>query len=205
MTVAPRGQLVEWGSAGAALIDGESGDVHVVAEVPQRVLVGLVDGLGHGPEAAEAAREAARVLESLAGEAVAALFERCHEALRRTRGAVMTLASFDARSSSMTWIGVGNVEAILLRADRAAARPRESLTLRGGVVGYQLPPLREMALPVSPGDTLVLATDGIRSAFVGGLTATGNPQQMAEKIFAQHARGSDDALVLVARWLGATP
>ncbi|HYS82220.1 MAG TPA: SpoIIE family protein phosphatase [Anaeromyxobacteraceae bacterium] len=197
---------VDWASAGAALEgEVESGDVHVVAGFDGGVLVGVIDGLGHGPEAAEAAREAARILEELAGEPLSTLVEQCHEALRKTRGAVMTLASFDERASMMTWMGVGNVEAILLRSGRAEPPAREGVALRGGVVGYHLPTLRESSLPVSYGDTLVLATDGIRSGFVAGLPGQGTPQEIADAVLARYARGSDDALVVVARYLGGTP
>ena len=207
MTSAEREPLaIEWASAGAALEgEVESGDVHVVAGFDGGVLVGVIDGLGHGPEAAEAAREAARVLEELAGEPLSTLVEQCHQALRKTRGAVMTLASFDERAATMTWIGVGNVEAILLRSGRADPSTREGVALRGGVVGYHLPTLRESSLPVSYGDTLVLATDGIRSGFVAGLAGQGTPQEIADAILARYSRGSDDALVVVARYVGATP
>jgi len=208
MTSADRHErlAVDWASAGVALEgEVESGDVHVVAGFDGGVLVGVIDGLGHGPEAAAAAREAARVLEALAGETLTALVQRCHEALRKTRGAVMTLASFDERTSTMRWMGVGNVEAILLRSDRADPPAREGVALRGGVVGYHLPTLRESSLPVSLGDTLVLATDGIRSGFVAGLVGQGTPQEIADAILARYARGSDDALVVVARYVGATP
>ena len=208
MTSAERHErlAVDWASAGAAL-EGEieSGDLHVVAGFDGGVLVGVIDGLGHGPEAAEAAREAARILEELAGEPLSTLVEQCHQALRNTRGAVMTLASFDERASTMTWMGVGNVEAILLRSGRPDAPAREGVALRGGVVGYHLPTLRESSLPVSPGDTLVLATDGIRSGFIAGLAGQGTPQEIADAILAGYARGSDDALVVVARYVGATP
>lgn len=193
--------LVEWGSAGVAL-EEESGDVYVVAPFPDGVLVAVIDGLGHGAEAAAAARAAARLLETHASDAVSDLVQRCHEGLLKTRGAVMTLASFNSRRSSMTWIGVGNVEGVLLFANPAAEPSRDALATRGGVVGYQLPPLREAVHPVSSGDMLILATDGIRSGFTAGLSVQDSPQDMAESIVARHARESDDALVLVARYLG---
>ncbi len=118
----------------------------------------------------------------------------------------MSLASFDSRDSSMTWMGIGNVEALLLRTGQPAdLAPRESITQRGGVVGYHLPALRASSLSVSPGDTLVMASDGIRGGFVADLNVRGSPQQVAESILARFARGSDDALVLVARYLGAIP
>ena len=62
----------------------------------------------------------------------------------------------------MTWLGVGNVEGVLIRADTRATPAAESVLLRGGVVGYQLPALQASVVPVSRGDLLILATDGIR-------------------------------------------
>lgn len=202
--MSPDDLVVEWGSAERAL-EQECGDVRVVAGFPGGALVAVIDGLGHGPEAALAARAAAEVLERHPGQPVTELVELCHEALRKTRGAVMTLASFDARRSSMTWTSVGNVDALLVRADRAAQRAREAISPRGGVVGYQLPQLRASSLPVSYGDTLVLVSDGIRSNFAGDVPVYETPQQMAESILARHARDSDDAMVLVARYRGAEP
>lgn len=199
MTV--EGRLLDWSWAGIALEGDESGDVHVIAEFEHGVLVGVVDGLGHGFEAAAAARTAARVLRSFAGEPLVALVERCHEALRRTRGAVMSLASFDARAPSMTWGGIGNVEGLLLRAS-PASRPRESIVLRGGIVGYHLPSLHAATLAVAPGDVLILATDGVDERFGDDVTPGAPPREVADAILARHARGTDDALVLVARYLG---
>jgi len=197
--------IVDWGWAGTALEEGASGDVHAVAELPDRVVLGVIDGVGHGIEAAAAANEAARIVEAFAGESIVDLVQRCHEALHHTRGAVMTLASFDARQSSLTWIAIGNVDGILLRAGGAAGPAREAITPRGGIVGYQLPGLRASEIPVSPGDTLILATDGIRSGFGDGLSLQAAPQKLAESILERHARGNDDALVLVARYVGARP
>jgi negative regulator of sigma-B (phosphoserine phosphatase) len=201
MTGAGRG-LLDWGWAGAAL-EGESGDVHVVAEVAEGVLVGAIDGLGHGIEAAAAAREAARVLASHAGEPLPSLVERCHEALRRTRGAVMTLAWFEA-GGSMTWAAVGNVDGILLRGGAAPEPRRAAIAPRGGIVGYHLPSLYPQRLPVSSGDVLVLATDGVHTEFAEDVPMHGAPREIAEGILARHARGSDDALVVVARYLAGS-
>lgn len=194
--------LIEWGSAGVALEKEESGDAYVVAPFPDGVLVAVIDGLGHGAEAAVAARRAARLLELHASDAVSDLVQRCHEGLRNTRGAVMSLASFNTRCSSVAWIGVGNVEGVLVRSDRAAEPSRESIAARGGVVGYQLPPLRETVRSVSPGDMLILATDGIRSDFAAGLASQHSPQDIADSIVARYAKASDDALVVVMRYLG---
>jgi len=198
--------LIEWGAAALPLEGGpESGDLYVVRPFDHGALVAVVDGLGHGSEAALAAKTAVATLEDYAHEPVISLLRRCHERLMRTRGVVMSLASLDAESNTLTWLGVGNVEAVLLRADAAANPAREDVLLRGGVVGYQLPTLRASILPVTRGDVLIFATDGIRSGFVEDVILSDPPQKIAEQILARRARGTDDALVLVARYLGPEP
>jgi negative regulator of sigma-B (phosphoserine phosphatase) len=76
------------------------------------------------------------------------------------------------------------------------------MLLRGGVVGYRLPLLRTSTLPVSPDDTLVLATDGIDGGHRDGVRLADAPARIAEDLLARFALGTDDALVLVARYRG---
>ena len=160
-----------------------------------------IDGVGHGDEAAAASKIAVTTLEMYSDESVLALLRRCHEELKKTRGVVLSLASYNVRESAMTWLGVGNVEGRLLRADPQAQPRQESLLLRGGVVGGQLPTLYASLVPVAPGDTLSFATDGVRSDFSEGLTVSDAPQRTADRILAQYGKHTDDALVLVARYV----
>jgi phosphoserine phosphatase RsbX len=192
--------LVEWGAAKRTMAgESESGDLHVVQPFSGGVLVAVVDGLGHGPEAAVAARAAAHALRRDAGEPVGTIVRRCHADLRKTRGVVLSLASFDARDETMSWLGVGNVEAVLFRTDGSA---KEALVLGNGVVGYQLPRLRESILQVSAGDALVLATDGIRQEFARTSPVGRDPNAAAAEIVREFSKGTDDALVLVAHYKG---
>jgi len=179
-----------------------SGDLHVVLPFPAGLLVAAIDGLGHGPEAAVAARAAAAVLEHCAGQPVDEAMRRCHEALRRTRGAALSLASLDLAGGTLAWLGVGNVDGALFRANRIANPVKESLLQRGGVVGFQLPTLRATVHDLSPGDTLVLATDGIGSRFAEETVTERGLQEAAETILARHGKPTDDALVLVVRYMG---
>jgi anti-sigma regulatory factor (Ser/Thr protein kinase) len=166
---------------------------------PEGALVALIDGLGHGKEACEAAVAAERVLLAAPYEPVVELIRRCHEELRRTRGVVISLASFDAQRGAMTWLGVGNVEALLIRAELAGT---EAVSMRGGTVGYMLPPLVPRTLFVQPGDTLILATDGIRHGFKSEVVPSRTPQEIADQVMANWAKPSDDACVVVARYVG---
>ena len=198
-----RAALIDWGVATLMLAgEQESGDLHLIKPVGTGVLVSVVDGLGHGAEAAAAARAAVAALNRHAQESVLPLLQRCHQALAGTRGVVVSVALFDRADGSMTWLGVGNVEGVLLYADSGRRRGRERLVTRGGIVGSELPPLRAEVFAVAPGDTLILATDGIRSGFADDLAIDGPPQQLADQILARSGKGTDDALVLVARYLG---
>ena len=198
-----RAALIDWGVATLTLPgERESGDLHLVKPVRAGVLVSVVDGLGHGAEAAAAARAAVAALSRHAQESVLPLLQRCHQALAGTRGAVVSVALFDRADGSMTWLGVGNVEGVLLYADAGGRRGRERLVTRGGIVGSELPPLRAEVLAVAPGDTLVLATDGIQSGFADDLAVDAPPQQLADQILARSGKRTDDALVLVARYVG---
>jgi serine/threonine protein phosphatase PrpC len=190
---------LDWAFAARPLA-GErvSGDLHVVRPFDGGALVAVIDGLGHGPEAAEAARTAAETLSRHPHGSVLDLIQLCHEALKPTRGVAMSLASFDFQRNVMSWVGVGDVEGVLT----SMAGARQSILLRNGVVGYQMPSLRTAELPVGLGDTLIFATDGVRRAFTATVAGRRPPQQIADEIFAQHRKLTDDVLVLVVRYLG---
>lgn len=194
---------LEW-SVSARPLRGQpaSGDLAVVRPFDRGVLVGVVDGLGHGAEAAYAARLAVAELEQHAEESVLALVRRCHTALRGTRGVVMSLASLNAQDDTLTWLGVGNVEGVLVRARPDGGPLRENVLLRGGVVGHDLPPLQAAVVPVAEGDGLAFATDGIRAEFITAFSANGTPARQAADLMKRFTKETDDALVLVARYLG---
>ncbi len=204
------GALIEQGVAVRA-IPGERvcGDGQLVKYFEGGVLLAVVDGLGHGAAAAAAADIALATLDRHADEEPGALLRRCHQALHGSRGVAMSLASIDSRAGLLAWLGVGNVDSLLLRC--ALTPPKaERLLTRGGVVGFQLPPLHRRSLPVAEGDLLVFATDGIRSDFAAALPPADpssrrqNVQVIANRIMEGFAKGTDDALVLVARYLGVS-
>jgi len=199
-TLAP--STIELGIAARALSgQARSGDLNVVKSFPNGVLVAALDGIGHGEEAAFAATVAKEILEAQAEESVIALMRRCHEALRATRGVAMSIASFNFSEALITWLGVGNVQGVLLRRGSSHTVSEESLLLRAGVVGVQLPSLQAAVLPVSIGDTLILATDGVSSDFSRKLCRNHPPQKAAERVLARHGKATDDALVVIARYL----
>jgi phosphoserine phosphatase RsbX len=196
---------IECAVATAALSgQAETGDRHLVRKVPSGLLLAVVDGAGHGAEAAAVAMTAIATLERHAHEPPVALVRRCHERLVGTRGVVLSLALIRPIDKTLTWLGVGNVEALLLRSRPGAGNSDGALLLRRGLVGVRLPDLQEAVLQLQKGDTLVFATDGVRDDFASAIRRGDPPQKIAEAILAEHRKGTDDALVLVGRVTGGT-
>lgn len=199
-------KAIEWSVASRPMANQTvSGDLHVVEFFERGILLAAIDGVGHGEEAHAVARIAADVLKKDAGESVISLVKRCHDALAKTRGAVITLASVDIPGNTVTWMGVGNVEARLFRAEADISHPCEHILLRGGLLGLQLPALQASMMPLAPGDLMVFATDGIQQGFETRINLTESSKQIADGILSRHFKGTDDALVLAVRYAGFSP
>ncbi len=191
-------KTLQWGVAVLPLAgETESGDNYVVRAFEAGALVAVIDALGHGREAAQTADIAREILEQHAHEEPAAILQWCHREMRDTRGAAISMATFDWPRRIMTWLGIGNVSGVLVRAE-SEIKPRvKQMVVYGGVVGYQFPESRPITEQIAPGDTLILATDGVRREFAEMLPSSVNPQVLADTILGAHATRSDDALVLV--------
>ena len=107
-----------------------------------------------------------------------------------------------SQADTLTALGIGNVETVIVRASMQARTPRESVLLRCGVVGYQLPTLHTSVLPIAAGDLIVFATDGVREDYVDLITTGEPPARLVENILARKFRGTDDGLVLACKYLG---
>jgi phosphoserine phosphatase RsbX len=195
--------VLERGVAGLAH-EGEdrSGDLAVFAPSSHGGLVACIDGLGHGGAAADAAELAAEILRTFVEHPPQLLLQRCHEELRQTRGAVMTLAWFDLDARTMAWTGVGNVEARFVRAAGGDHARHDSPVVLGGVVGYNLPQVRVSTQPLEPGDAVAFATDGVTADFSESLAPGVAAQELANRVLERHGKGTDDALAVVVRYLG---
>lgn len=195
------GACVDWAAARVnATGHADSGDQCCVRTFDQRTMIAVLDGLGHGPAAASAARLGVELLEQSPARDVVTLVRECHDRLRGSRGAVISLAIFDSLQRTMTWIGVGNVRGSLWCPQPAIWK---SLLLRSGVVGEILPQLQASVIPITEGDTLVFATDGMGPEIDDRLLRGDSLHTTAERILARCRTGHDDALVLLARFRGA--
>ena len=177
----------------------ECGDACLVRAEPSSMLLAVADGIGHGPEAAAAAQTAIDVLSRHATAPLEWLMDRCHLAVRELRGLTMGIARIVTGESSITWLGVGNVQGVLLHAAGGTAETRESLRVGSGLVGYRLTPLQPVTRPFRRGDLLLMATDGLTRDFGEIAITPSSAQEIADRVMERYRTGQDDALVL-ATW-----
>ncbi|AEV72268.1 Stage II sporulation protein E (SpoIIE) [Mycolicibacterium rhodesiae NBB3] len=180
------------------------GDHPIALEVGDgAALFGVIDGLGHGEAAAEAAQRAAEVIEENRAAPLDVMMTRCHLELTETRGVAMTLARVDFRADALRWIGVGNVTADLVAKHPAGVAVRSSALLAAGIVGYRMPQtLSTNQVPITPGDLLIISSDGIDEHHLDSIDFAAHATTIAEQLVGRHGRETDDALVLAARHRG---
>ncbi|MBV8803347.1 MAG: SpoIIE family protein phosphatase [Gammaproteobacteria bacterium] len=177
----------------------ENGDQWLIKEMPDYTLIAVADGLGHGKEAAVVAKKAISVLNNHTENAtLIELINECHMELQGTRGTALTLVKIH-NNYHVDWLGIGNVIGIHWSNIYGNTRT-EVLFTQGGVVGYQLPSLRASHFTTKPGDTLILATDGLQSNFTIEKPIYKPPQKIAEDLFKKYHNINDDAMIVVIHW-----
>lgn len=180
------------------------GDLPIALNVADgAALFGVIDGLGHGEAAAEAAQRAAEVVDEGRSEPLDVLMQSCHLSLTETRGVAMTLARVDFATDALSWIGIGNVTAELVAKHPAGIEVRSTALLAGGIVGYRMPQtLATQQVAISPGDLLVMSSDGIAEHHLDSIDFAEHATTIAERLVGRFGRETDDALVLAARHRG---
>jgi anti-sigma regulatory factor (Ser/Thr protein kinase)/serine/threonine protein phosphatase PrpC len=180
-------------------VKGETacGDGYFALPGVSRSLYVVVDGLGHGAGAAEAAEEALSVVQRSTNESAAEIIVKTHDELKKTRGAAMSVAVADHEQKILTYAGVGNIGATLMTA--ATSR---SLVSQNGTLGAMLPRVQEYTYPIERNSLLLMFSDGLTSkasiSSYPGLQSR-PPILIAGVLYRDFTRKRDDATVLIAR------
>ena len=157
----------------------------------------LADGLGHGIFAAEAAREAERVLSETTSDSPAAIMTDVHDALKKTRGAAAAITAIDRRKGTLSFAGLGNISAVLVTRESS-----RGLASHNGTVGHQMHKVQEFTFPWAEDSMLIMHSDGLGSRWnlkdYPGLLNK-HPSLIAAVLYRDFARERDDATVLVAK------
>ena len=174
-----------------------SGDEWFSFQEPDRALVLLVDGLGHGYGAAEAAREAVAEFRRRAGLAPGEILSYIHDALRKTRGAVAAIAEIRPKENRLVYAGVGNISAVVLSG--GASR---SLVSHNGTLGMTVPKIQEFRSDWPSDALLILHSDGLQSKWdlspYPGLLSR-HPAVIGSVLLRDFRRQRDDASVIVVK------
>ena len=176
------------------------GDLWQAGEFGGRFLATVVDGLGHGAEAAEAAVEAVRIFDANRDRGPCYILERAHDALRKTRGAAMSIVERALDRGAVRFGGIGNVGASLVSGEKT-----QSMVSHNGTLGAQIRRCQEFEYPYPQAVTLVMHSDGLVSSWdtkqYRGI-ARKDPALTAALLYRDFSRGRDDVTVLVARERG---
>jgi anti-sigma regulatory factor (Ser/Thr protein kinase) len=174
------------------------GDTWAIRREGEAALVLVVDGLGHGPDAAKAARMAVDVLEKARISAPGVLLDEIHRGISSTRGAAVGLALLEPTRGVATFAGVGNIAARIATREGA----NRHLVSRNGIVGHNLGAPREMTVAYGPGAMLIAHSDGLITqwdlASYPGLLRH-HPAIVAGVLWRDGKRGRDDVTVLAVR------
>ena len=173
-----------------------NGDAFVIKAWEHNLLVGAIDGLGHGQYAHKASQNARHFIESHYQLPLKTLFQGVDRACRATRGIVMVLGLFDWRLGKVQLAGVGNIEV------RHTGPSDVSFVSRRGFLGNGLRPVHVRGFGWSDKDVLVMYSDGLRGHWswkeysgLSGLSAN----EAAMRLLKEHARDRDDATILIVK------
>jgi anti-sigma regulatory factor (Ser/Thr protein kinase) len=174
------------------------GDAWEVTETAGVLRALVVDGLGHGLFAGEAAREAVAVFRSYSKKmGVAATLKLIDQALIKTRGAAGAMVELSPAKGVVTLAGVGNISMRLLNNGESKSFGCDNGTLGTGVLR-----IRESTHPWKPGSVLVMHSDGLKPHWnpeeYPGLVRR-HPGIVAGLLYRDFRRESDDTTVIVAR------
>jgi len=174
------------------------GDAWAVRCNDHRADAVLVDGLGHGPDAAKAAEAAVATFLARTHQSPSDVLDQADRALQSMRGAAMGATVIDTRRGEVTFAGIGNTAAIVASREGAS----QHLVSFGGIVGQRNIHHREFTATWSPDSIFIAHSDGITTrwslAAYPGL-ATHHPSLIAGVLYRDFLRGRDDASVVVIR------
>lgn len=179
----------------------DNGDTFIVKRWSGSALLGVIDGLGHGKLAAQAAQTARHYVDSHYTQPLENIFRGVGRACVATRGVVMALARFDwekdCQGMTLTSANVGNIET------RVFGNPGPmNFIVRRGIIGLNTTNPKVTKHPWDPSYVLVLCSDGLitRWRWEDFPELTGaSPSVAARRLLLKLARENDDATVVVAK------
>lgn len=180
-------------------IKGEdvSGDGWSTKGAGDSALLMVVDGLGHGSLAAEAARTAENIFNQSKSSSLSVILQDIHDALKLTRGAALALVAIELERQVLSFAGVGNIGASIVTPGSS-----RGMVSHHGTVGHHVSKIQEFKFPWSAQSILVMHSDGLKTAWnleqYPGIWHK-HPALIAGVLYRDFTRDRDDVTVLVAK------
>lgn len=159
----------------------------------------VVDGLGHGEGAYEAAKEATRIFQVNQEDelSVEALFQKIHLGLSKTRGAAVAISRIHFDKQQLEYVGVGNIATVLWSDHK-----RKSLVSLNGIVGHGLKKIKPFSYPLAKSYVFIMYSDGIISHWdleKYPMLLNKPANIIAGVLYRDYKRGRDDATLMVVK------
>ena len=172
-----------------------SGDGWYCEHTDDRAVALLVDGLGHGRGAAEAAEEAITTFRQRSALSPAEILNYVHDALKKTRGAVASIVEIRPSVGVLNYAGVGNISASIMSGGKS-----KSLISYNGTLGMIIQRIQELRFEWTPDSVFVMHSDGLHSKWdllsYSGLISR-HPALICGALIRDFRRQRDDASVVV--------
>lgn len=181
---------------------GESvcGDAYAIKRSREMVQLFLGDGLGHGPHAREAMNEACAFFMATRENDPVEMLRQMHNAVRKTRGLVASVAALDLKSNEWKVCGVGNILTRLY-----SGLVYKNYMAYNGIVGMNIPTsMKSSIIPAERNQHIVMCSDGLKTRwdmtkYPSILKYDGHVLSAA--LYKDFSRGTDDSSVLVGKIL----
>ena len=185
-------------------VNGEacSGDGWGFAINGELITIMMVDGLGHGLPAFEAAQAVLGAFEKHPASPPEDLLHFAHAAARSSRGAAAAVALIKPGEQLLWYAGIGNISGSIL----ARSGTSRSMISHHGVLGGEVRKIQAFQYPWQPDSMLIMHSDGLGTkwdlAGYPGLHGH-DPSVIAGVLYRDFARERDDTSVLACTIEGA--
>ena len=175
-----------------------SGDGFCLEETDEGFRILVADGLGHGPDANAAVKEACGAFTACTEKTPTETIRYIHSQIRKTRGIVGLVVFYNSQTRTWRMTGVGNIAARWM----GALNTRNHVSYNG-IIGYNIPgTMNEQMMSQEEFPLFIACSDGIKSRWdITKFPALMQHDGMiiASALYKEFSRGTDDTSVLVCK------
>jgi anti-sigma regulatory factor (Ser/Thr protein kinase) len=173
------------------------GDGWHLAWDADRLVAAMVDGLGHGEAATEAADAGTAELEAGSAYPPDELIDRMHVRMARTRGGAVAVFCQELATGRAQFAGIGNISATVVDGTTTRGLPSHP-----GIVGGQYRRTHAFNVNAPAGTLLVMHSDGLQARWSLGKyegLQFRHPALVVALLLRDFDRGRDDTGIIAVR------